>query len=509
MNKAVLFSVLIVTLLSCKQELPIPQYEANMDSLKKVNPAPEWFRDAKYGIYFHWGVYSVPAFGNEWYPRHMYKDSTREKEHHIETYGPPEQWPYHNFINGAENKSGEYVQFAPKLKSEGGAFDPEEWAELFAQSGAKFAGPVAEHHDGFSMWDSEANPWNAMDKGPGVDLVGELAKAIRKRDMKLILSMHHAFNITGFYEFVPETEDPELKILYGQQGKEANESLWLTKHKEIIDQYQPDIIWQDFNLTALSQDTLLAFLAYYYNAAEEWGKEVVTTYKDALNHDVAVLDYERGGPYDLKDYYWLTDDAISQSSWCYTEGISYFSSKAVLHSLFDRVSKNGNLLLNISPKADGSIPEAQKQILLDLGEWLGKYGEAIYNSRAWVKFGEGPTEMGSGHAHEEGASFRNPVEGKAEDIRFTRSKDNKDLYVIFMDWPGNNNLNVTSLNSKDFNPGGSIEKVTLLNNPGAEVVYTQDDSGMQFELPSNEVSEKGYVLKLEFVDSIPELTISD
>jgi alpha-L-fucosidase len=240
------------SIVSCKEK-PL-KYEASWSSLEQVNPVPEWFKDAKFGIYFHWGVYSVPAFGNEWYPRHMYMEGRKENLHHIEKYGTPEEWPYHYFITGAKDKRGNFVQFAPKLKSEGGNFDPEEWADLLAKSGAKFAGPVAEHHDGFSMWASKVNPWNAKNYGPKKDLVGLLVDAIRKRDMKIILSMHHAFHccpglrrngkIESFYMQVPETDDPELRILYAQLTKEENESIWLEKHKEIIDNYQPDIIWQ-------------------------------------------------------------------------------------------------------------------------------------------------------------------------------------------------------------------------------------------------------------------------
>ena len=131
---------------------------------------------------------------------------------------------------------------------------------IFADAGAKFAGPVAEHHDGFSMWASKVNPWNAKDMGPKLDLVGLLTDAIRKRDMKVILSMHHAYNITGYYDAVPKTDDPKLQMLYGQQGKEKNEAFWLSKHQEIIDMYQPDIIWQDFNLHVISRSVLLQFL---------------------------------------------------------------------------------------------------------------------------------------------------------------------------------------------------------------------------------------------------------
>ena len=175
-------SILLIAIAigSCTEQAE-KKYTAEWNSLEQVEPVPEWFKDAKFGIYFHWGVYSLPAFGNEWYPRKMYIDSHKVNIHHIENYGQPEDWPYHYFITGAEDKQGNFVQFAPKLKSEGGNFDPEEWADLFAASGAKFAGPVAEHHDGFSMWASDINPWNAKDQAPGMDLVGLLTEEIRER----------------------------------------------------------------------------------------------------------------------------------------------------------------------------------------------------------------------------------------------------------------------------------------------------------------------------------------
>ena len=180
-------------------------FRPSLDSLEHADPVPEWFKDAKFGIYFHWGVYSVPAFSNEWYPRTMYLKGSTENRHHVETYGEVTAWPYDHFITGDRDKQGRFVQFAPKLASEGGNFDPDEWAQLFADAGARFAGPVAEHHDGFSMWASKVNPWNAKAMGPKLDLVGLLTDAIRRRGMKVILSMHHAYNITGFYEAVPKT----------------------------------------------------------------------------------------------------------------------------------------------------------------------------------------------------------------------------------------------------------------------------------------------------------------
>src|SRR5947207_6620984 len=141
-------------------------YDPTWASVDQHPAAPEWFQDAKFGIYYHWGVFSVPAFGYEWYPRNMHISGSAENQHHIATYGDPSVWPYHNFINGASDKAGRRVQFAPKLKSAGGNWDPNEWAQLFADAGARFAGPVGEHHDGFSMWNSTVNEWNAANKGP-------------------------------------------------------------------------------------------------------------------------------------------------------------------------------------------------------------------------------------------------------------------------------------------------------------------------------------------------------
>ena len=405
------------------------RFSAELSLAGKSNPVPEWFKDAKFGIYFHWGVYTVPAFGNEWYPRSMYIKGSPENKHHTAVYGDPSEWPYNYFITGAKDKQGNFVQFAPKLKSEGGKFDPDEWAQLFADAGAKFAGPVAEHHDGFSMWASKVNPWNAKDMGPKLDLVGLLTDAIRKKNMKVFLSLHHAYNITGYYDHVPHTDDPELQMLFGQQGKEKNEAFWLAKLKEVIDGYKPDIVYQDFNLSRISQPVLLQFLAYYYNRAAEWNKQVVATFKDGLNTKCAVLDYERGGPPDITDNYWLTDDAISSSSWCYTEGIGYYSKTQILHAFLDRISKNGDMILNISPRADGTIPQEQKDVLLAMGSWLKKYGEAVYATRAWEKYGEGPTKMGAAFG-----TMGAPKEGTAKDIRYTRSKDNTTLYAIFLGW---------------------------------------------------------------------------
>jgi alpha-L-fucosidase len=472
-------------------------YQPTWASVDTHNPAPEWFQDAKFGIYFHWGVFSVPAFANEWYPRNMYNRGSNEYNHHLSVYGDPyANWPYHNFINGASNKSGQWTQFAPKLTSAGGNFDPNAWAQLFVDAGAKFAGPVAEHHDGFSMWNSSVNEWNSVAKGPKLDLAAQFAAAIRAKGLKFLMSMHHAFNFTGFYEWVPAQSDSSLKKLYGQLGQSAEEQLWYDKLKEIIDRYQPDIIWQDFNLSQISELQRLNFLSYYYNKGIDWGKEVVATYKDGFNTRGEVLDYERGGPGGLSYPYWLTDDSISSSSWCYTQGIGYYSTKAMLHSLIDRVSKNGNMLLNIAPMADGTIPQGQKEILLGIGGWLKNFGESIYSTRAWSSYGEGPTKMGGG-------SFTAPVAGTAQDIRFTRNKANNVLYAIGMGWPSNNQMVITTLKSPAFDTA-TITGITFLGG-GGSCSWTQDGTGLKVNLPANLAGNLGYAVKISFSDTIPKL----
>ena len=468
-------------------------YTATWASVDTHPAAPEWFQDAKFGIYYHWGVFSVPAYANEWYPRNMYNTGSGEYNHHTSVFGDPKgNWPYHNFINGANDKSGKWTQFAPKLKSAGGNFDPDEWAQLFVDAGAKFAGPVAEHHDGFSMWNSTVNEWNCVSKGPKIDLASLFATAIRARGLKFLVSSHNAYNFTGFYQWVPAQGDNSLKKLYGQLARAEEEQLWVNKLKELVDLYQPDIIWQDFNLSQINEAQRLNFLAYYYNKAVDWGKEVVATYKDGFNNRGEVYDYERGGPAGITNPYWLTDDSISSSSWCYTQGIGYYSTKAMLHSLIDRVSKNGNMLLNIAPMADGTIPQGQKNILLGIGDFLKKYGEAIYSTRAYTKFGEGPTQMGGG-------SFTAPKEGTATDIRFTRNKANNAIYAIGMGWPSGNQMVITSFKSGSFD-ASRISGITFLNG-GASCAYTQDSTGLKINLPSNLADGNGYAVKISLSGS--------
>ncbi|WP_308042693.1 alpha-L-fucosidase [Micromonospora sp. PLK6-60] len=493
-------------------------YEPTWESIDQHNAAPEWFKDAKFGIYWHWGAFTTPQYGHEWYGREMYVDGSNINNHHKATYGDPRtEFGYDKFIDGGVDKAGNPVQFKPVLKSQGGKFDPDEWARLFKDSGAKFSGPVAEHHDGYSMWDSDVNEWNSVDRGPKLDLLKLFAEAVRKQDMKLMVAMHQSFNYNGFYRFVPQQTDPSLRKLYGQLPRAEEDQLWFDKQREVIDQAQPDMIWNDFALNspgychgdpgpcAVSEQQRLNYLAYYFNKGREWNKEVVTTYKhfDGGFHNAsAVEDYERGGPADIVRPYWLTDDAISSSSWSYTQGIGYYSSQQMLHALVDRVSKNGNMLLNVSPTVEGEIPQGQRDVLHDIGDYLNRWGESIYSTRAWDIYGEGPTKMGGG-------SFTAPKVGTKTDIRFTRNKKDDTLYATVLGWPGDNGvLNITSLGSATTNLQ-DLKKVELLGATKNSYLnltknVRQDPDGLKIAMPGQRpVASSAYVVKLSFKDGIP------
>jgi alpha-L-fucosidase len=475
-------------------------YTASWSSVDQHPPAPTWFQDAKFGIYYHWGTWSVPAFGSEWYPRNMYNSGSAENQHHIATYGDPSVWGFQNFINGAYNKAGQWTQFAPKLTSAGGNWDPNAWASLFKAAGARFAGPVAEHHDGFSMWNSAANPWNSVAKGPKLDLLSLNAQAIRAQGLKFMCSLHHAYHFNGYYQYVPNQSDPNLRILFGQQGSTIENQLWYNKLHEVVTGYQPDLIWQDFDLGLVQESDRLQFLADYYNAAVSWNKDVVATYKDGFDTNGEVFDYERGGPGGLLTPYWLTDDAISPSSWGYTTGMSYYTTQALLHALIDRVSKGGNMLLNISPTWDGTIPSQQQTILLGLGDWLGRFGESIYATRSWASYGEGPTAMGGG-------SFTGPKAGTPQDIRFTRSKDNTVLYATTLGWQGGTTT-ITTLGSNSLSLS-NLASIQLINNAAGQYTsltnHTQDGGGLHITMPSSNppFNALAYTFKLTFNGQIP------
>lgn len=491
-------------------------YEPTWPSTDAHNASPEWFRDAKFGVYWHWGAFTTPQFTSEWYGRYVYEPDSDTRKEHTRRYGAPEVWGYDHFVTGANDLNGSFVQFHPVLSSQGGAWDPADWIAAINSSGARFAGPVAEHHDGFSMWYSKVNEWNSVAYGPGIDLVKLWEGLVKETGMKFMIAMHQAFNTNGFYQYAPQQTNSSLQKFYGQLGKEKSDQLWLAKQLEILDHVQPDMIWNDFSLDSpgwcqdapgfacsIGEDQRLNFLAHYFNRGIEWAKDVLTTYKhfdDGFRNTSAVADFERGGPADIVRPYWLTDDAISASSWSYTVGIKYYSSTQMIHSLLDRISKNGNMLLNISPTAAGVLPDEQKKVLSDIGAYLGRYAEAVYETRAWDIYGEGPNTAG-------GDSFTAPLTGNSSDIRFTRNKAKDVLYATMLGWPNSSFVSIKALATSAQVDLSSLMSIKLLGDSSGQYIdvvdWKQANSSFTVQLPSKPADSQAYVLKLSFNTTIP------
>lgn len=437
-------------------------YSDNWHSLSSYK-VPGWYKGAKFGIFIHWGVFSVPAFSNEWYSRNMYRKDSVEYFHHIEKYGKHTEFGYKDFI--------------PMFKAEN--FCPEEWAELFERSGAKYVVPVAEHHDGFQMYKSEISHWNAFEKGPCRDILGELKNCCNSRGLEVGASSHraeHWFFMGVGKEFDSDIKEPlyrgdlywpsmpdgELHDIFSEPAPtEEYLSDWLVRTCELVDRYQPKVVYFDWWIQHSSfKPYLKKFAAYYYNRAYEWGTEAVINYKhDSFMFGTAVPDVERGQFAERKPFFWQTDTAVALNSWCYTENNTYRTAEELVCDLVDIVSKNGCMLLNIGPKADGTIPDEDRNILLKIGEWLKINGEAIYGADLWRRSGEGPTQIPEGQ-------FTDGIKKNftPQDIRFTTT--NGYLYATVLKRSDNGEYVVTALDMQDAssrdNFCGIINDVTVL-----------------------------------------------
>jgi alpha-L-fucosidase len=400
-----------------------------------MSEVPEWFLDAKLGAYSHWGVYVIPGYANEWYSRNMYLQGTDEYQHHIQKYGRQDKFGYKDFI--------------PMLV--GDYFNANEWADLYKKAGVKFAGTVAEHHDGFSMWDSKINRWNAALMGPKRDVVGELVAAFRERGMKIVLTLHHSAHFTlndkrnpdgkpGFFPALSNADTSDIRYadLYGKwENPEDAYRQWLVKTKEVIDGYHPEQLWFDFDLYSIPVEYKLKMGAYYYNRSAEWDMEGLICRKRGFNvfqPGTVVRDFERGGVKTVLMMPWQTDNSICDYSWCWLEGYMQIKSgKTLVHELIDTVSKNGIMLLNVSPDRNGKIPLEQQQSMLEMGQWLDVNGEAVYGTRPWVLHGEGSNVFKL--IYDSQSYGRKYTDYIYQDIRYTRSKDKQSLYLITMGWP--------------------------------------------------------------------------
>lgn len=454
---------------------PIPTgvYEPNWDSIKKNYRTPKWFVDAKFGIMMHWGLYAVPAKQSEWYATHMYNNAEIVKWHQ-EKFGMQDKFGYKDFI--------------PLFKAE--KFNADDWAQLFKKSGAKYVIPTAEHHDGFALYDSKLTRWDAVEMGPKRDLIGDLAKSVRKFGMKFGVSNHRMEHWSFMYPKNPDLKtdvfDPEYADFYGPpqppttgtdfMAGNANFSQefleeWLRRNQEIIDQYQPDILWFDNGINDRKLDSIkLRLAAYYYNRAQSWNKEVSLSTKSDAYLFGTIRDFERQSraPKEITDYVWQVDDPVL-NRFGYTEGSPIANVGTVVNRLIENVSKNGALLLNISPKADGTIPENQQKLLLEIGDWLAVNGEGIYGTRPWEKSGEG--------------------EKDEQIFRFTAKKDALFAFAINRK---DSNLFIKSLPKSV----GKIKSVEILGN-AEKLKFTQDENGLKVQLANKDFGKLPIALKIK------------
>lgn len=448
-------------------------FKASWDSIERNYKTPAWFEDAKFGIFLHWGLYAVPAKHNEWYQKHLYAAQLKWQE---ETYGPLEKFGYKDFI--------------PMFTC--AKYDADDWAALFRKAGAKYVIPTAQHHDNFPLWDSKLTKIDAMDMGPHRDLISELATATRKQGLKFGVSNHGIENFT-FINPSKETAarlktakvdlyDPQWNDIYhyADRGEKAQTEFltdWVERNLELIDKYQPDMLWFDNGVNGAKARELdplkLKVAAYYYNRALEWRQEVSISTKglayspsgDHTKQIGSIIDFEKIGvrsPPGIRPGPWQVDHPIG-STWGYTNGMRVSSAASIIPLLVDTVSKGGNFLLNLSPMADGTIPQAQQDTLLGIGRWLDVNGEAIYGTRPWTQSGE-------------------------EKLRFTTKGGT--VYVISPKTTANQ-LEIKAL-AGDATKAGRIE---LLGETG-DLKFTRDARALHIELPAGLNDSPAFALKL-------------
>lgn len=395
------------------------EYKDNWESLSHY-PVANWYKEAKFGVFIHWGVYAVPAYFSEWYCRLMYYKGNPVYWHHRRKYG----------------KNFNYREFIPMFKAE--KFDADNWVKLIKDAGAKFMMPVGEHHDGFKMYDSDLNEWTSVNMGPKRDILGELKASCEKNGMIFSTSSHRAehfwfMNGGRTVGYDNETLDEKYRSLYGpcvgvhkrnnlytllkqEHGIEPTKEWledWLVSSCDIIDRYEPASLFFDWWVSYKAfRPYLKKFLAYYYNRSLEWGKEVCVYYKsDAAMYNCAIFDRERGQLPGISPYIWQSETSTARNAWSYCTTNKFKSPEEIACNMTDVISKNGCYVLNIGPKADGTICDEELKILSEMGRWTRKNAEAIWGTSPYKVFGEGKVQKNG--------SFSEKYDYTEKDYRFT------------------------------------------------------------------------------------------
>jgi len=474
-------------------------FEPTVESLRQYT-CPDWFRDAKFGIYLHWGAYSVAEQG-EWYARKLYIEDTPEYEHHVKTYGHPSKFGYADFI--------------PKWKAE--KFNPDALVRLFKRAGAKYFSPCAVHHDNFDLWDSKHHAWNAVKMGPKRDLIRMWRDATIDTGLRFGVTTHLSRSYSWLNTANQSDQQGEFKgVPYdGAQGKatglyppqdgqsthqrapfktpQAWRDLWAKRLKQLIDDYDPDLLYFDCAVPFRGEDlgrTGMGVISHFYNQRPQGVMCIKQRpWQGLYANGIATLDYERGKASHILKEPWQTDDSIG--SWGYNPSVPYMQPGMVVDKLIDIVSKNGNLLLNIPIRADGTLDQQATDLLIEVGEWLDVNGEAIYETRPWAVFGEG---YGTIKPHDKKSRLT------ARDIRYTTKQ--QVLYAFVMDWPAVGEpvtmefVTSTFQPSADF-PHGKIKQVELLGHDGP-LQWESHPDGLQVMMPEKQPCQHAYVMRISF-----------
>jgi alpha-L-fucosidase len=463
---------------------------------------PQWFRDAKFGIWAHWGPQSSVEAG-DWYARNMYIEDQRQYKYHLEHYGHPSRFGYKDLI--------------PLWK--GARFDPDCLMGLYKKAGAKYFMSMGVHHDNFDLWNSKHNEWNAVNMGIKKDVVGMWARAARQHGLKFGVSDHlwisykwfatsHLKDKSGPRAGVPyDGADPRYASLYhriddakliakkldwNEDGiPESWKEHWFHRIKDLVDQVHPDLLYSDGHLPF--QHWGLSLLANHYNvsAKHNSGKiEAIYTSKHREDSDagLCVLDRERGVLDEIWPHPWQTDTCIGD--WHYNRDVIYKTPKTVVDLLVDIVSKNGNLMLNFPLPNSGMLDDRELKVLSGITDWVRVNSEAIYATRPWKISGQtAPVTPPSADATFNESKRRALT---ADDIRFT--KKGETLYAFVMCWP-EKQAAIAALASNSKQAPGEIENVELLGHSG-KLKWTRDDAGLKIELPEQKPCEHAVVFRI-------------
>jgi alpha-L-fucosidase len=484
-----------------KEDFPMTQgpFKPTWESLRKFQ-CPDWFRNAKLGIWAHWGPQCVPMYG-DWYARNIYIEGSDQYRYHWRTYGHPSEFGYKDIV---------------KLwKAE--KFDPDGLMDLYKKAGAKYFVAQAVHHDNFDNWNSRHHKWNAVNIGPEKDIVGLWGKAARKRGLRFGVTEHAGATYNWFavnkdcdkegpYAGVPyDGNDPAYRDFYlPSKDKDLHEwytdnawwhRKWYARMKDLVDQHQPDLLYSDGGVPFCKADRGvfcdqpgLSLIAHLYNtsaALHGGANEAVYNQKDKDEKifTVGVLDLERHMTSDIFPYPWQTDTCVG--GWFHNVRLVYKTPKQVVQMLVDIVSKNGNLLLNFTQRPDGTLDDECLHILDCMAKWIKVNGEGIYDTRPWKVAGEGPTGEEGEYAGE-GA-----VDYKSQDFRFTAK--GKTVYAFQMNWPEDGKAFIRSLGSNN------VPKVTGVKLLGAKgkVAFEQAYGGLVIRLPGKPVCDYAHCFRVE------------